>query len=196
MSASEQAKLKHVLALQEEFWALTEKRDLPGAETCCREALALQEEIDGPVHPDVANLLQSLASILDMRGRHDEAEVCARRAVAIMDEVAHLVEGTEAVCVHVQALGQLGTALRQQGRYSDARKELEIALGYNRLHSTALYNLRLVSQLDDKPAAIGIQPVRPFWARWGSVMRRAVAGPIAEERKPVSTASAGNGKGL
>jgi hypothetical protein len=33
--------------------------DRAGAEASCREALALMEEIDGPSHPNVANLMQT-----------------------------------------------------------------------------------------------------------------------------------------
>src|SRR5437667_12033988 len=93
--------------------------DLGGTEASCREALALMEEIDGPSHPDVANLLHSLGGILERQDRHAEAEACAARAVRIMDEVAPLVEGPEAELIFIQSLGLLGTALRQQGRYQE-----------------------------------------------------------------------------
>jgi tetratricopeptide (TPR) repeat protein len=86
------------------------------------------EEIDGPVHPDIANLSYSLGGILERRDRHAEAEACAARAVRIMDEVADLVEGPEAELILIQSLGLLGTTLRQQGRYREAEPALSRAV--------------------------------------------------------------------
>ncbi|MGI8742971.1 MAG: tetratricopeptide repeat protein [Bryobacteraceae bacterium] len=61
------------------------------------------------------------------------------------------------------AHNNLATVLIQQRRYPEARKELEIALGYQRNHLAALQNLELLAALAGKP------PVQPapnsFWRR-------------------------------
>lgn len=63
------------------------------------------------------------------------------------------------------AHNNLATVLIEQGRYADARKELEIALGYQGNHAAALANLRLAGELDGGPKT----PVTPvhnsFWKR-------------------------------
>ena len=121
-------KLDRALRLHEESFALRDAGDLDGAAGHCREALALFEDIDGPEHPDVANLLQGLGSILEQQCRYEEAQECAARAVAIMDAVAHLVEGPEAGLILIQSLGLLGTALRQNGLYREAEPALKRAV--------------------------------------------------------------------
>jgi tetratricopeptide (TPR) repeat protein len=49
--------------------------------------------------------------------------------------------------------------------YVQARKELEIALSYNRSLPAALHNLELVSRLDGKPAVIDSKPAESRWER-------------------------------
>lgn len=127
-SVSEDAKPELALRRHEESYELRANGDLAGAEKACREALAMFEEIDGPEHPDTANLLQCLGSILDQQCRYDEAEACGRRAVAIMDKIAHLLEGPEAGLILIQSLGVLGTALRQKGQYAEAETVLKRAI--------------------------------------------------------------------
>jgi Flp pilus assembly protein TadD len=62
------------------------------------------------------------------------------------------------------AHNNLATVLIQQKRYAEARKELGIALGYERKLPAALENLALVSELDGKPAVQA--PARnSFWKR-------------------------------
>ena len=56
------------------------------------------------------------------------------------------------------AHNNMAALLIQQGRYAEARKELDLALGYNRTYPAALNNLRLVSELDGKPASIPAKP--------------------------------------
>src|SRR5690349_14159175 len=97
-------KLDRALRLHEEAFARRDAGNLTGAEALCRESLALFVEIDGPEHPDVANLLHGLVTILEQQCRFDEAQQCAERAVAVMDAVAHLVEGPESAMILIQSL--------------------------------------------------------------------------------------------
>ena len=68
------------------------------------------------------------------------------------------------------AHNNLATVLIQQKRYPEARKELEIALGYRHNLPAALQNLELVAQLDGKSRVDGTpamhKPTRDsFWKR-------------------------------
>ena len=133
----EEEKLERALLLDEQSLERLEGGLPAAAEPCCREALALFEELDGPVHPDCANMLQRLSAILEAQGRYGEAEACAARAVAIMDEVAALVEGPEVALIHIESLGRWGTALRQQGRYGEAEPALRRAVERAEKHGDA-----------------------------------------------------------
>ena len=52
------------------------------------------------------------------------------------------------------AHNNIAVALMETGKYTEARHEIEVALGYNRQNTAALNNLRLLSELDGKPAEI------------------------------------------
>ena len=56
------------------------------AEPLFRRALAIREKSLGPDHPDVANSLNGLASLLDDTNRRTEAEPLFRRALAIREK--------------------------------------------------------------------------------------------------------------
>lgn len=74
----------------------------------------------------------------------------------------------QAVSGPATAHNNLATVLIQQKRYPEARKELEIALGYRHNLPAALENLALVSQLDGKPAGVTVNKARTgdsFWKR-------------------------------
>jgi Flp pilus assembly protein TadD len=71
------------------------------------------------------------------------------------------------------AHNNLACALIEQGRYAEARKELEIALGYSRNHPAALANLKLISELDGRGTGVELgQAPRSGWSRfWWGVWR-------------------------
>jgi Flp pilus assembly protein TadD len=62
------------------------------------------------------------------------------------------------------AHNNLATVLIQQGRYPEARQELQIALGYQRNHPAALKNLDLIAELDGKRAT-PVAARNSFWKR-------------------------------
>ena len=66
------------------------------------------------------------------------------------EAVAHLQSVTDPSTAH----NNLAAVLIEQGRYSEARQELETALGYRRNNSAALANLALVGELDGKGSAV------------------------------------------
>jgi len=64
------------------------------------------------------------------------------------------VERLQAVTDPASAHNNMAAVLIEDGQYSEARKEIDIALSYNRQHSAALSNLALVSQIDGQPATV------------------------------------------
>jgi tetratricopeptide (TPR) repeat protein len=120
--------LERAVLLDEESIEQFEAGSLTAAEESCRAALALFEMIDGPVHPDCANLRQRLSAIFDAQSRYREAEEFAARAVTIMDEVALLATGPEIELIQVECLRRWGAALRQLGQYREAEPVLRQAV--------------------------------------------------------------------
>jgi Flp pilus assembly protein TadD len=83
----------------------------------------------------------------------------------------------------------------EKGNYPEARKELNIALGYNRAHQAALKNLELVSRLDGNPAAIPADASETRWQRWKTGFKRLFVGPLenpASTGRPQGAVPAGN----
>jgi tetratricopeptide (TPR) repeat protein len=77
---------------------------LARAQAACRRSLALLEEVVGPDHPDVANVLNTLVLVLHELERYDEAEALARRSVGIMEAI----------------LNNLALFVKSQGRHDEA----------------------------------------------------------------------------
>ncbi len=79
--------------------------------------------------------------------------------------------------------------------YAEARKELALALSYNKSHPAALHNLELVSRLDGKPAVIDTKPAESRWERWKTGFIRLWVGqldnPRADADKPQTSSSPG-----
>jgi Flp pilus assembly protein TadD len=64
-----------------------------------------------------------------------------------------------------QAHNNLAAVLIEQGRYREARAELATALGLQPNLSSALANLKLVSDLDGKPAAVSVKRRASLWKK-------------------------------
>jgi Flp pilus assembly protein TadD len=64
-----------------------------------------------------------------------------------------------------QAHNNLAAVLIGQGRYREARAELATALGLQPNLSSALANLRLVSELDGKPATVAVKRRASLWEK-------------------------------
>jgi Flp pilus assembly protein TadD len=82
--------------------------------------------------------------------------VASNNLAAALDETSRkeAVERLQSVTDPATAHSNMAAVLIEQGQYAEARKEIEIALSYNRQHSAALNNLALVSQLDGQPAQV------------------------------------------
>jgi tetratricopeptide (TPR) repeat protein len=168
-------------------------KDWPGGEKAHRAALALDTDRD--------SLHNNLGYNLLMQGRPKEAAQEFREALKLRpdSEVARNnlgmalaagppeAAGAEATSndalLHWQSISDPATAhsnmaalLIGQKRYAEARRELDLALGYNKSHTAALANLKLVSELDGKPAVIPIKPVQTKWSRFRSTIAKIVGG--------------------
>jgi tetratricopeptide (TPR) repeat protein len=74
----------------------------------------------------------------------------------------------------------------EKGNYSEARRELDLALGYNRAHAAALRNLELLARLDGSPAMLKAKPLDTRatpWQRFRVGVRRLFVGPLDDSRK-------------
>jgi Flp pilus assembly protein TadD len=175
---------------------LDDAGDLQKAEASYRAALALNQKSDS-VHNNLGyNLL--------LQARSQEAIEQFRAALKLQPHsqvaqnnlgVALASEPKEAV-LHMQSVSDPATAhsnlaavLMEQGKYSEARSELEKALEYKTDHPAALSNLQLISELDGKPFATPIA-VSSRWKRFASGVRKALLG-VEEPRRDeaVKTAS-------
>jgi Flp pilus assembly protein TadD len=157
--------------------------DWAAGEKAHRAALALNGQLD--------SLHNNLGYNLLMQSRPQEAAEEFREALKLRpnSEVARnnlgmaLAATPEAAVVHWQSVSDPATAhsnmaalLIKQKRYAEARKELDLALGYNKSHAAALNNLRLVSELDGKPAVIPLKPAQTKWSKFRSKIAKIVGG--------------------
>lgn len=142
--------------------------------------------------PDRDDLFNNLGYNLLRQGRYEEARQALERALALNPEskaarnnlgLALAATGSGALEVFrrssdpATAHNNLACALIEQGRYEEARKELESALAYNRNHPAALANLRLLAELNGQQAAVTLRPApRSRWGRFWSAVWRKVAG--------------------
>ena len=69
------------------------------------------------------------------------------------------------------AHNNLASVLIEQGRYAEARKELEIALSYQADHPAALANFKLVGELDGGPKIPSPASNHSFWKRVKTVFK-------------------------
>jgi Flp pilus assembly protein TadD len=152
-----------------------ERGQLADAEKSHRAALALA--------PDQSALHNNLGYNLLSQKKTDAAVAELRRAIDLepKSEIAHnnlatalarSSAGSEEALAEwsrsanpAQAHNNLAAVLIEQGRYREARVELATALTLQPNLSSALANLRLVSELDGKPATVSIKRRASLWAR-------------------------------
>ena len=182
---------------------LDEQKQWAEGERAHRDALALNPKSD--------SLHNNLGYNLLMQGKNNDAAAEFRDALKINPQsvVARnnlgmaLANTPDQAAVNWPSVGDpaaahnnMAAVLIQQGRYEEARKELDLALGYNRSYSAALNNLRLVSELDGKPATIAAKPVQGRWAKVKTGLRRAFISDDAGPQPPAETNTPENRRGL
>ena len=159
-----------------------------------RQALAL--------HPASAGTLSALHNNLGynllMQKKNDEAAAEFREALRLNpgSQVARnnlglaLAGGNAAEAVanwksasdEAAAHNNLAAVCIEKKDYAQARKELEIALSYNKSLPAALHNLELVSRLDGKPVVIDAKPAESRWERLKSGFIHLWVGPLDDTR--------------
>jgi len=118
-------------------------------------------------------LHNNLGFAIQAQGRPGEAQAEFREALRLnpLSEIARdnlastLVATPSEAIVHFQSVSEpaaahsnLAALLIEQGNYTEARKEVERALSYDRAYPAALRNLSVISELDGKAAIISISP--------------------------------------
>jgi tetratricopeptide (TPR) repeat protein len=101
-------------------------------------------------------------------------------ALAREGAAAEAIAAWQAITDPATAHSNLAVVLIEKGNYAEARKELEIALGYNKSHTAALKNLELVSRLDGHPATLALKPAESRWARMKSGFRGLFVGRLKD----------------
>jgi Flp pilus assembly protein TadD len=76
------------------------------------------------------------------------------------------------------AHNNLATVWIEKGNWAEARKELALALSYNKSHPAALRNVALLSQLDGRPAELQARSEETRWERWKAGFKRLFVGPL------------------
>jgi len=102
-------------------------------------------------------------------------------ALARSNATAEAVANWQSTSDPASAHNNLAAVWIEKGNYADARRELDLALGYNRAHPAALRNLELVARLDAKPATLQAKPLdtgATRWQRFRVGMRRLFVGPL------------------
>jgi tetratricopeptide (TPR) repeat protein len=130
-----------------------------------REALKLRPDSEVARN----NLGMALASIPD---ETSSPAVTSSAGTSNNDAVLHWQSVSDPATAH----SNMAALLIRQKRYPEARRELDLALGYNKNHPAALANLKLVSELDGKPAVIPIRPVQTKWSRFRSTLTKIMGG--------------------
>jgi Flp pilus assembly protein TadD len=177
---------------------LDDAGDYKNAEARYRAALAIAPQSDS-VHNNLGyNLLQ--------QDRKAEAAAEFRKAlqiaphsqvarnnlgIAVASEPKEAVLQWQSVSDPATAHNNLAAVLMEQGRYEDARKELKIALGYNKDHAAALGNLLLISDLEGEPMSLSTRPISSRWKRFTSGLKHAVLG-TTEKLKDTAATTASN----
>jgi Flp pilus assembly protein TadD len=172
--------------------------DWKGSEEAYREAMAKASEDHDYLH-------NNLGYSLLRQGQNEKAAAEFRSALKLnpRSEIARdnlgvaLSANPKEAILNWQSLNEPATAhsnmaavLIEQGKYAEARQELQIALQYNQSNPAALKNLELLSSLDGKPATIPTVTPTTRWSRAKKAWQRWFGGnaqPTVQEQ--VQTAS-------
>ena len=106
-------------------------------------------------------------------------------ALAQSDATAEAVANWQATSDPATAHNNMAAVWIEKGNYSEARRELDLALGYNRAHSAAIRNLELVARLDAKPATLRAKALdadATRWQRFRVGVRRLFVGPLNDSQ--------------
>ena len=176
---------------------LDEMEQYGEAEAVHRAALALNPQ-DDALHNNLGyNLFlqgQTAAALVEFRAAlalRPGSEVArgnlARALVA--DNPTEALLHWESIAGPATAHNNIAAVLIEQGKYAEARQELKAALAHGAPLAEAMHNLKLVSELDGKPATFELSSKTSPWARWGRSVRRWW---LRQEDQPGRSAVAGS----
>ena len=112
-------------------------------------------------------------------------------ALANSNSPEKAVASWQATSDPASAHNNLATVWIEKGNFAEARRELDLALGYNKAHSAALRNLELVARLDGSPATVKkSEPVETRWQRFSTGFRKLFVGPLNENAGAPKSANA------
>jgi len=106
-------------------------------------------------------------------------------ALAQSNATAQAVANWQSTSDPATAHNNLAAVWMEKGNYPEARRELDLALSYNRAHSAAIRNLELVARLDGSPATLSGKPFDARdtrWQRFRIGLRRLFVGPLNDSR--------------
>jgi tetratricopeptide (TPR) repeat protein len=109
-------------------------------------------------------------------------------ALAHSDATKEAVANWQSTYDPATAHNNLAAVWMEKGNYSEARRELDLALSYNRALPAALRNLELVSRLDASPATLKAKPPgaratqATRWHRFSVGLRKLFVGPLDDSR--------------
>ena len=187
-----------------EFWSwlgiLRDESGLwPAGEPAHRKALELS--------PSADSFHNNLGYNLLMQKKYQDSAVEFREALRLNPSNAFARNNLAQALANTSATGQavatwqsatdpasahnnLAAVWIEKGNYAEARKELELALGYNRTHPAALKNLELLSRLDGQPATMPAADGQTRWSRFSAGMKRLFVGPLDDSKQgPARTAA-------
>ena len=151
-----------------------ERREYALGEPDHRRAVELAPE-DDSLHNNLGyNLLmqkrepeaaQEFRTALKLNSSSQVARNNLALALAGQNQNAEAVAAWQTATDPATAHSNLAAVLIEKGNYTDARKELSLALSYNATNSAALKNLELVSRLDGKPATVPSKSQETLWER-------------------------------
>ena len=176
--------------------------ELPTGELAYRQAVALDPSTDYLYNNLGYNLLRQgndaeAAAEFRQALRLNPASRFARNNLGLAlagqnktaEAVANWQSGADAATAH----SNMAAVLIEKGNYPEARKELALALSYNKSHPAALKNLELLSRLDGNPAALpgptgaGDTPRKS----WKTAFKKLFVGPLDDSQpKQLSDAAA------
>ncbi len=104
-------------------WYLRDRARYEQAAPLMQRALAIREQQLGPIHPDTATSLSSLAELYQAQGKYAEAEPLYQRALAIREQQLGPNHPNTAT-----GLNNLAQLYQAQGRYAEAEPLYQRAL--------------------------------------------------------------------
>ena len=115
-------------------------------------------------------------------------------ALADNNATAQAVATWQSATGPASAHNNLAAVWIEKGNYTEARKELELALGYDRTLPAAMRNLELLTRLDGQPAVLGPAAggigEQTRWSRFATGFKRLFVGPLDNSKEEAAGTAA------